>query len=858
MIPLKSLIDEIKNAYPDLVIRYIHPSIYLIWTDESLSTLDEEGRRTSFFSKLRSNRNDAEKALEASGALMVLCTPDEYSTDFNFIDTSTTGHHWIEFLAGTNTGFLPAISNLRCPVIHFYGFKGGQARSTVLSMLGKALADDGYSVLAVDADIEAPSLASVFDTKISTPQASVLGVVHFGMEAEPQSAYVSKHGQGHLDLLGCRPNDPMFDLDLAIFALNCSLNSTPLVERFRTFLKSDTPYDVVLIDHRSGIASTVIPLASAFPGPIVSCVRLDDQSTDAESFFRVLFLRNVESPGLFISFSLDPETSDDEMFQRNGERIDQLLGSLADAIREGAISTRTQADDSDLPDAEDLRSYWLWWFHDRALLSGSHPSVDMLLTANRKTLVNLRELLRLPTTPSRESSQLVNNIVELTNSGNTDQGILVATDALRKLTSANSPFTYVFGRKGTGKTRLVRALIDQGRAEAILVADDFEGDQRIKSTTPIFRDLVSLISQDQTEKIWWILLDCALQGDSPIRNLDSWVSILRSTGAASVSIADISSRCEISSNRREFVIDGVETAFDSSRIKSFVDGLFRFLSSVQGNSQLNRNVTIRLFLRTDLAGSIENVEQQTDGRALYLTWNTQAIFNFALTRIQSLQWFNDHFPGTVSNIKEKLPALREGSLSELECNSFLKEIFPEKLRRNNLLTLTFLKNYFAEGEGEQASYYPRIYDYFLRTIASPEMIGASAKMLPQLEENKVAQPLILQAHEYASKEYLKQVVFELRNLVRLPDTTDGSGGDLARLIEAFRGLPTPFRLEDTLETIYPIVNDASPTQTDKNDVRQAIEQMRNIGIFEPRPLHPGWLRAGRLFKGALGMKYVRR
>jgi hypothetical protein len=40
-------------------------------------------------------------------------------------------------------------------------------------------------------------------------------------------------------------------------------------------------------------------------------------------------------------------------------------------------------------------------------------------------------------------------------------------------------------------------------------------------------------------------------------------------------------------------------------------------------------------------------------------------------------------------------------------------------------------------------------------------------------------------------------------------------------------------------------------------VRNALEKMKDVGMFESRPDYPGEWRAGRLFKSSLRVKYVR-
>jgi hypothetical protein len=390
------------------------------------------------------------------------------------------------------------------------------------------------------------------------------------------------------------------------------------------------------------------------------------------------------------------------------------------------------------------------------------------------------------------------------------------------------------------------------------VADDFPSSDVILSSDSTLKDIVGLLPLADAEKLWWILLDTVASSDRAgwHDGLGKWLENLRLSGPQTVSVSDIVRRLREAPDRRVYLIDGVETAFNSTQMTSFVEGLFRFLSSVQSDPQLSQKLAIRLFIRTDLVRrAVENVEQQIEGRSLRLSWDTQSILNFALSRICELDWFRNHFADTTNELEAELNRLADGAVSEAECNEFLLEIFPGKIRRNNLLTLTFLKDYFSEGQGETASFYPRIYDTFLRSIATPTMMGGKAARMQQIEDGRVAQPLIIAAHDYASKEYLNQVAAELANLVQLSTDPKENQGRVESLIASFGGLQTPFKVESCVDA----VGDSLKPQfvIERERVREALQLMKQVGIFEDRPGYPGWWRAGRLFKNALGMKYVR-
>jgi hypothetical protein len=862
MTPLRTILDKIREHYRSIEIRYLHPSLYIICVDDTLINKDLEERHAAFCERIGIGRQELEAAFAVSSIMLHVITKAERMQEFDFLDTAPAGHHWIEFLAGARQS-KPTVPPPAFPVIHFYGYKGGQARSTVLAMLSKALADDGHMVLAIDADIEAPSLQAQLDAKVTKAESTLLGCVQYGLAPSPQPVYLPKGtSQGRVDLIACRPSDSAYDLDLATFALHSALSPSTLQAAFGRILSLTSSYDVALVDHRSGIASSVLPLAAAFAGSVIICVRLDEQSDEADAYFQVLLQQNPDKPGLFLSFSLDPDDTSEKLLGRNRPRVDSLLEILADAIRSGAADTDGEGEST--VSADDLVGFWVSWFHDRSFLVKSGPMVEGISTDNRLALARIRERIGLQ--GSKAPRQIFqgqpiqrSGARQLTNNGNTDQGLLIQTEALRRLTTANSPYTYILGRKGTGKTRLVRTLVEQQRGTPLLVADDFPDPSAIVSSDLVLKDLADLLfAQHAGEKLWWVLLDSVShESGRPARQmLQAWLETVKNGSSSMISANDIATRIKNRSQNHVYLIDGVETAFNSNQMNIFVEGLFRFLNSAQSDAQLAQKLTVRLFIRTDLVRfAVENVEQQVEGRSLRLSWDTQSILNFALSRICDLDWFRSNFRDTATKLDAALARLEQGAVPESECNDVLLEIFPSKLRRNNLYTLTFLKDYFSEGVGDSASFYPRIYDTFLRSIADPSLMGVATTRVTQIGDGRVAQPLIIAAHDYASKEYLTQVAAELKNLLRLSTNPSDNQVRVERLLEAFGGLATPFQLEQCLPQVHGKLSDSF--EISREDVRDAMQQMKRVGIFEDRPGYPGWWRAGRLFKNALGMKYVR-
>lgn len=861
MITLTSVVRAARQAYANRVkIRYVHPLVYLIVLDESFAGLDEDARRSQFSKKTELPITSAEwSTLEATLSL-VLVTSTERQKDLDFLDSPDAGEHWLPLFDPDYRAARQAVNAIEPKAIHFYGYKGGQARSTVLVMLARQLADDGYKVLTVDADIEAPSLNVLLDTSATDFSQTLLGMVDTKSDPHPLSAYKARLGGGCVDLLSCRPSAPDFDMDFAAFAVKTALDVTILERATRRLLthigkmKSSERYDVVLYDHRSGLAASILPMLRAHPGPTVICLRIDDQSISAISLIEILFSQVKDVPGAFVSFSLDPEENREKTLRRYEDRIGAFLSTLGTAIERGAEDASQEPMSPD-----ELSRYWVSWFHDRAFLSDRFPKPTEISEANRQSLHQLREVLgfsgkKFVATVNRKSKP-PKKLPALAPSGAVDQGFFVEPSEFSRLFQQNTPISYIFGRKGTGKTRLLRELQERNLGEPLLVAADAPGGG-LQSNSALFSDLASRYIKNP-ENLWWTLLDAALNSKSTVDL--SFKNILDKTSsnrASAVRVSAIARKASAIQKNRVFLIDGVETAFRAGELPQFVEGLFRFILTVQTESLFSRRVAIRLFLRTDLArNAIQNIEQQTSGRTLDLVWNAQAIFNFVLSRIGQIRWFEENFSDAVNEIRAQFKRIQVGDLREEEYEPLLLEIFPKRLRRNNLQTLTFLKTYFSDASGDdeaRAAFYPRLFTTFLDLIAAPDNLPKGKIPAAVIEDKRIHQALVLAAHEEASKRYLHEVQQELAFLLELSSDKKENESLVKQLLSAFDGLRTPFNVEERIGELKGKLRRIS-----RPSLRESLTRMKDIGMFEERPRYPGQWRAGRLFKSALNMKYVR-
>lgn len=370
------------------------------------------------------------------------------------------GDTWLGMLGHTTPAAERAVLT-QPPVVHFYGFKGGQGRTTLLAFLASELAHDGLRVLVVDLDAEAPSLDIVLGMSDVPPEASVVGL-RAELKVQPLSVAVPAGG-GSVALLAFRPSGEEFDLDAAALAFEAGVFSPShehLADQLREKLAPS--YDVILMDHRTGLAATVPAWIRAMPGPVVVLDRLDGQSRRARRAVEVLW-RGLENPGLLVSYV--PPNEKPEAFREHA--LGEAWGWL-DAL--ARAKSESLAKEQEPIGPNDIHDHWVLWPDDNAFRRRVLPQRDEVGGLTRQSIQRLREVLALTERRERHVEPGA-----LNPSGAADEGMLIATDALRKLCEPGSPYRFIIGRKGTGKTRLLRVLAERKVGEPLVVAEDEEG-----------------------------------------------------------------------------------------------------------------------------------------------------------------------------------------------------------------------------------------------------------------------------------------------------------------------------------------------------------------------------------------------
>lgn len=880
MMPISALISKLrlltstpsKNPFlKEVRVVYLSPTLHIDLISDAFRGCNEEDRFAKVSDALRDGLSDDANLLQhVTSRLPVTISPltsDEAANKSVWLGNATTSS-WVNWFLNkkptTQTRTIPAEPRY----IHFYGYKGGQARSSVLALFGKMLADDGYKVLTLDADTEAPSLDSLLGAQADRFSQTLMGLCGWSDEFQPvPAAYTGQHGKGRIDVVPCRPRNEDHDLDFALLVATAPLDAR-IYERAASKLRlalasEEDPYDFVLVDHRTGIATSVLPLVSELPGPAVIFVRVDSNTSSLPSemkkVIRSIFENTGDNPGAFVSFSLDSNRKSDEPVPTLEARARaELLEELAQSMSCNAPE-HSRSEDEDGISAQELEFNWIDWYLDRALLDSTFPNVAELYIDNVKALRKLRDVLGLPNkkkvTPLTESISR-DASVTLALSGARDSGTFIHIPDVERLFVKGSPITYILGRKGTGKTRLLREVaLRQMGIPVLVAADEDKFGSALKSQSV---EALSWVAEAKDpSEFWWSLIRLAL---NDAVDLPTEISKALANGKKPSNFAnpmEIKNFLFQAREQKVLLIDGLETLVPASEIKKFVAGLFVVMNVVQNDLALSSKLVIRAFLREDLTSdSVQNIEQQMEGKVLRLKWSASSILNFAVSRLPSLPWISKEFPALVTDIQSRSIEIQRSALSEQDATELLLQVFPNKLRRNNLLTSTFLRLYFSDAGGDNtnmATFYPRLYLYFLQKLdelAKSEQTPLSGDPL------RLDSSLLNQAYDQASGTFIAETKQELVHLLSLnvdgrEENTEDSEAKVTQFIAAFDGISTPFVLDKLVSQL------SEKTRFTDKSIRESLQRMKTLRMFEVRPGFPGSWRVGQLYKMGLRMKYAR-
>jgi hypothetical protein len=199
-------------------------------------------------------------------------------------------------------------------IVTFYSYKGGAGRSMALANIAWILASNGYRVLAVDWDLEAPGLHRYFwpfitdknltgpeseglidlmidfSVQLATPSAEPVSTTWYQTYADvskwakpltwPSGKLASMHSTGSIDFLcagrqGAQYGKRVNSFDWINFYDH--LNGGAFIDALRSNMSR---YDWVLIDSRTGVSDTAGICTIQLPDILVVCLTLNHQNID--------------------------------------------------------------------------------------------------------------------------------------------------------------------------------------------------------------------------------------------------------------------------------------------------------------------------------------------------------------------------------------------------------------------------------------------------------------------------------------------------------------------------------------------------------------------------------------------------
>jgi hypothetical protein len=171
MITTQRLLQLLRGSFESVGISYSYPSLYIDIASSDFKVDDIDLNLEVVAKKIGVDLIALQEALNRPLISISFFERKEDLPDRG----ESLSDYWLAVSDKEVPVRFPQQPDLEPRAIHFYGYKGGQGRSTVLALLAKHLADSGLRVLLVDADIEAPSLHVLFDCAIPNLSASLMG-----------------------------------------------------------------------------------------------------------------------------------------------------------------------------------------------------------------------------------------------------------------------------------------------------------------------------------------------------------------------------------------------------------------------------------------------------------------------------------------------------------------------------------------------------------------------------------------------------------------------------------------------------------------------------------------------------------
>ncbi len=202
-------------------------------------------------------------------------------------------------------------------VVAFYSFKGGVGKSTALAIVAQELAMQGRRVVAVDFDLEAPGLATLFG--ISPDEGNGLLDYLHQRQIHPKTdtlaletciRHVDLRGtSGQLSVIPAGQYNENYIHRLADFHMPSLYRQNPnILSTFKTTLIELLDPDIILIDARTGLNELASPVVLDLADFIFLCLAPSDQNMHGMHWIveAIRTRQMTERPDLIYRFIVTP------------------------------------------------------------------------------------------------------------------------------------------------------------------------------------------------------------------------------------------------------------------------------------------------------------------------------------------------------------------------------------------------------------------------------------------------------------------------------------------------------------------------------------------------------------------------
>ena len=731
----------------------IQPNLYKGWDIQIISPRFHNtsfDRRKEEIIKVLNAAAIKEKDIDFQ--FMELVTPEEYElfgTDFKDLrpedlpfwpETVATLQQKKEILSIEDTD-----ESIEPPLIAaFYSFKGGVGRTTALAYTAHILASQGYRVITMDFDLEAPGLIHIFGQKdVSNnlqPSKTSLGILDLltqfydnGQKIDifPYLHPVKTSGKGEVFCFSAGQLNQtyiqqLFSLDFQDFYRK---HVNPLHEIINSLKKTIKPH-VILIDARTGLSEINAPLLLDLNDIGIIFYYPHPQTKPGFDLLTrtILARKNMRgfTPELRFVITPVPPSDKGQIYRKGLEWIHEFVDYIKSLKADENYFTFTSEDIcQEIRYQERIAFSDRLLFEDNDIISTYRPLGDWLI----KYLPDPKKEEIFQSTPDILKERVLNDLNFETGIAEEQENLsnfFVRTEDFNRAKSKE--IVLVIGRKGTGKTAIYRMLSENVKHlyQPVIIQAPKTWEFLMLDRDG-FKAIERLLKQyDLDWEVFWscyILLiiyrKTKIRDNSIFANVaqkfeksqgktvmlvDALKQLLKKSSIALLAKDKFRFIDEKFSNQpRCLFFDGLDTSFgsleaDLKRRKKALEGLFSLWYEIQ---ELE-NISWKIFLRQDIWESLTfQNKSHLYGKYLTLKWSKVDFFKTIVKQALASQFKIYAEKRLNIELSEEIEHWPEDRL-----NKVMFQLISERMRGGRTaFTTNWIWNRLADGNGDHSPRY---------------------------------------------------------------------------------------------------------------------------------------------------------